>query len=45
MTVGSFSDAARAKRAAARAERVQTSSNDETLADIAQGSDPVLGGG
>ena len=45
MTVGSFSDAARAKRAAARAARVQTSSNDETLADIAQGSDPVLGGG
>ena len=45
ITVGPSSDAARAKRAAARAERVQTSSDDETLADIAQGADPVLGGG
>ena len=41
MTVGPFSDAARAKRAAARAERLQT----ETLVDIARGADPVLGGG
>ena len=38
MTVGPACDA-RAKRAAARAERLQTSSNDETLADIAQGGD------
>ena len=38
MTVGPACDA-RAKRAAARAERLQTSSDDETLADIAQGAD------
>ena len=44
MTVGSFADAARAKRAAARAERLQTSTVDETLVDIARGADPVSGG-
>ena len=41
MTVGPASDAARA----ASEERLQTSSDDETLADIAQGADPVSGGG
>ena len=40
MTVGSFADAARAKRAAARAERLQT----ETPVDTARGADPVSGG-
>ena len=44
MTVGPTSDAARAKRAAARAERLQTSTVDETLVDIARGADPVSGG-
>ena len=39
MTVGSFADAARAKRAAARAERLQT----ETPVDTARGADPVSG--
>ena len=43
MTVGPACDA-RAKRAAARAERLQTSTVDETLADIARGADPVSGG-
>ena len=43
MTVGPTSDAARAKRAAARAERLQTSTVDETLVDIARGADPVSG--
>ena len=37
MTVGPACDA--------RAERLQTSSKDETLADIAQGADPVSGAG
>ena len=40
MTVGPASDAARA----ASEERLQTSSDDETLADIARGADPVSGG-
>ena len=40
MTVDSFADAARAKRAAARAERLQT----ETPVDTARGADPVSGG-
>jgi hypothetical protein len=44
MTVGPASDAARAQRAAARAERLQTSTVDETLVDIARGADPVSGG-
>ena len=44
MTVGPTSDAARAKWAAARAERLQTSTVDETLVDIARGADPVSGG-
>ena len=43
MTVGPACDV-RAKQAAARAERLQTSSDDETLADIARGADPVSGG-
>ena len=43
MTVGPASDDARAERAAARAERLQTSTVDETLADIAQGADLVSG--
>ena len=43
MTVGPASDDARAERAAARAERLQTSTVDETLADIAR-ADPVSGG-
>ena len=44
MTVGPASDDARAERAAARAERLQTSTVDETLVDIAQGADPVSAG-
>jgi hypothetical protein len=44
MTVGPASDDARAERAAARAERLQTSTVDETLVDIAQGADLVSGG-
>ena len=44
MTVGPASDDARAERAAARAERLQPSTVDETLVDIAQGADPVSGG-
>ena len=44
MTVGPASDDARAERAAARAERLQTSTVDETLVDIAQGADSVSGG-
>ena len=44
MTVGPACNA-RVKWAAARAERLQPSSDDETLADIAQGADPVSGAG
>ena len=44
MTVGPASDDARVERAAARAERLQTSTVDETLVDIAQGADLVSGG-
>ena len=44
MTVGPASVDARAKRAAARAERLQTSTVDETLVDIARGADPVSDG-
>ena len=44
MTVGPASDDARVERAAARAERLQTSTVDETLVDIAQGADSVSGG-